>query len=107
MNNKIFLITLILLSACTAKRATDTASPPPQAPAQLAATPARITSLNAGYRFVVLDFSAGAMPAIGTRLNVYRDQELVGAVLITDPVRTRFATADIVKGELRVGDEAR
>ena len=107
MNNKIFLITLIFLSACTAKRATDTASPPPQAPAQLAAAPARITSINADYRFVVLDFSASAMPAIGTRLNVYREQELVGSVQITEPVRARFATADIIKGELRVGDEAR
>jgi len=40
-------------------------------------------------------------------MTVYRDGKQVGTVQITEPVRARFATADILEGELRVGDEAR
>ena len=78
-----------------------------QPPAQFGAAPARITSINQTYRFAVVDFSSRAMPAIGTRLNVYRGEQRIGAIQLTEPVRARFATADILEGELRVGDEAR
>ncbi len=78
-----------------------------QPPIQFGAAPARITSINQTYRFAVLDFSSRAMPSIGTRLSVYRGEQRVGAVQLTEPVRSRFATADILEGELRVGDEAR
>jgi hypothetical protein len=55
----------------------------------------------------VIDFSAGAVRAIGTRLTLFRGDKRVGVVRITEPVRVRFATADVLEGEARVGDEAR
>ena len=77
------------------------------APAQFGPAPAKITSINAKYRFVVIDFSSRALALLGTHMTVYRDGKQVGTVQITEPVRGRFATADILEGELRIGDEAR
>ena len=67
----------------------------------------KIASVNSELGFVVVDFASQTMPALGTRLNVYRGDKRVGTVRITEPVRAPLATADIVEGELRVGDEAR
>jgi hypothetical protein len=69
--------------------------------------PAKITLLNATHNFVVVDFSGRVLPAIGTTMPVYRDGLKVGEVRITEPVRGQLATADIVAGEARVGDEVR
>jgi hypothetical protein len=63
--------------------------------------------VNAQHKFIVIDFTSHAMPLVGTELTVYRDGQRVGAVRITEPVRAPFATADIIEGELQVGDEAR
>jgi hypothetical protein len=78
-----------------------------RAPSQFRPGPARIVSVNPELQFVVVDFSSRVMPPVGTRLNVYRGDQKIGAVQITEPVRARLATADIVQGEVRVGDEAR
>jgi hypothetical protein len=69
--------------------------------------PAKVVSVNSELRFVVIDFSSRVMPPVGARLNVYRGDKNIGAVQITEPVRARLATADVVQGEVRVGDEAR
>jgi hypothetical protein len=58
-------------------------------------------------KFCVVDFSGRAWPGIGARLNVFRNGEPVGAVILTEPTRGRFVTADIVAGEIRGGDEVR
>jgi len=90
-----------------------TAAPNPKpdeaqvAPFQFGAAPARIASVSAQYRFVVVDFSSRSLPSLGTKLLVYRDGRRVGVIQITEPVRAQFATADILEGDLRVGDEAR
>jgi hypothetical protein len=63
--------------------------------------------MNPEHGFVVIDFSSRVVPAVGTRVNAYRNGKRVGAVRITEPVRGQLATADIVEGEVRVGDEAR
>ncbi len=68
---------------------------------------ARIVSVNSEHGFVVMEFTSRTMPAIGTRVAVYRNGKPVGAVRITEPARAPLATADIVEGEVRVGDEAR
>jgi hypothetical protein len=47
------------------------------------------------------------MPEVGARVTIYRNGKQVGAVWITEPVRGQLATADIVEGEVHVGDEAR
>lgn len=77
------------------------------APARFYVTPAPVTRVNHEYKFVVLDFRSRVMPPVGTELNVYRGTARVGAVRLTEPVRTRFATADILSGDILIGDEAR
>ena len=108
------LIPSILLFAILTGCATHFV-PPAKVPAetdkkpaeQFIANGAKITHVDAKLRFVVLDYRSRTMLAIGTRLAVYRDGQRVGEVQITDPVRANFATADILTGEVRVGDEAR
>ncbi len=82
-------------------------SPAQVEPAQFGPAPAKITYVSTEYKFVVIDFVSRTMPPVGTRLDVYRDEKRVGTVQITEPVRARFATADILEGELRRGDAAR
>ena len=77
------------------------------APARLGPPPATVRKVDITYNFVVLDFSQRAMPPLGTHLTIYRNGQKVGDVQITEPVRAQFATADVLDGELQVGDEAR
>jgi hypothetical protein len=77
------------------------------AASQFGPAPAKVISVNSAMGFVVIDFSSRMMPPAGTRLNVYRGDKNIGAVRITDPVRSRLATADIIEGEIHSGDEAR
>ena len=98
-----------LVSGCLGSGAT---APATHAAAQLEPVPletdgGKIASVNSELGFVVVDFASQTMPAVGTRLNVYRGHIRVGTVRITEPVRAPLATADIVEGEVRVGDEAR
>ena len=69
--------------------------------------PAAITLVNSQYGFVVIDFLNRPMPGPGRRLEVYRDGKRIGAVRVTEPMRARFASADIVEGEPRAGDLVR
>jgi hypothetical protein len=76
-------------------------------PQELGATTPRIVSANPEHKFVVVDFTSQVMPEAGTLLNAYRGGKRIGAVRITEPVRAPFATADVVEGDLRVGDDIR
>ena len=76
-------------------------------PAQLGAATARIVSVNSDLGFVVVDFASQTVPTPGTQVSVYRGDKRVGAVRITEPVHTPLATADVIEGEIRLGDEAR
>jgi hypothetical protein len=77
------------------------------APSQFGPAPAKIVSVNPELKFVVIDFSSRVMPPVGTRLSVHRGDKKIGEVRISEPVRARLATADIVEGEVHAGDEAR
>jgi hypothetical protein len=101
-------VVAVLLSACATPRpATPPAAPVPVVPAEASVLGAPVTLVNTQFGFVVLNYSSRVMPAVGTRLSIYRGQQRVGAVRITEPVRSRFATADVLEGELQAGDEAR
>ncbi len=102
-----------LLSGCLGGGATAPAGTP-AAPAGARLEPsatetggARVASVNTELRFAVVDFAAQPMPPVGTRVNIYRGDKRVGTVRITEPVHAPLATADVVDGEVRVGDEAR
>jgi hypothetical protein len=66
-----------------------------------------VVQVSAQWGFVVLDFRGQPLPALGTQFGVYRQGAKVGTVQIGEPVRARFAAADILQGELRVGDTVR
>ncbi len=66
-----------------------------------------VALVNPSAQFVVVDFGGQPVPAIGTVLSVYRQETLVGSVRVSEPVRVRFATADIVAGAPQVGDVIR
>ena len=109
------LVLAVIVAGCLGRGPTTPSRPvvEPQprrmepAPSQFGPAPAKIVSVNPELGFVVVDFSSRVMPPVGTRLNVYRGDKNIGAVRITEPVRARLATADIVEGEVHVGDEAR
>ncbi|HUJ10008.1 MAG TPA: hypothetical protein VL171_08280 [Verrucomicrobiae bacterium] len=110
------LVLGLAVAGCMAMDKTRSSSsaaiqPPPSevkpAPSQFGAGPAKIVSVNPELKFVVVDFSSRVMPPVGTRLNVYRGDKVAGTIQLTEPVRAQLATADILQGEVRVGDEAR
>ena len=70
-------------------------------------TVGRVVRVNKDLRFVVLSFPIGQTPATGTRMNVFRGNDIVGEVRITDQQRDNNAIADIVLGDARDGDEVR
>ena len=110
MKNFLSLLLGALLTGCATQvppPAKTPAAPAGTPVAQFAAPGAKITHVDARFRFVVLDYRSRPIPFLGTRLGVYRAGQRVGEVQITDPVRMGFATADIRNGELHVGDEAR
>jgi hypothetical protein len=55
----------------------------------------------------VLSFPIGSLPAIGTRLNIYRAGMKVGEVTVAKPQLDNNAVADITAGECQLGDEVR
>jgi hypothetical protein len=95
------------VTGCAVNRSARPESPERVRPAPFGSAPAKIMLVNDQHRFVVIDFSARSLPPVGTRINVYRNGKKVGVVQLTEPTRMRLATADVLEGELRVGDEAR
>jgi uncharacterized alpha/beta hydrolase family protein len=67
----------------------------------------KVASVNSELRFVVLDFSVGDMPGINQRLGVYRAGQKIGQLKVTGPRSDTNIVADIVEGEVYVGDEVR
>ncbi len=67
----------------------------------------KITSVNRSARFVVITFTDGESPAVGQRLNVYRNGLKVGELKVTGPKRDENTVADIIAGEAQLNDEAR
>ena len=98
----------VLVSGCMGNGVTSEARESARLePVPLETDGGKIASVNSEFGFVVVDFESQPMPALGTRLNVYRGHIRVGTVRITEPVRAPLAAADIVEGDVRVGDEAR
>ncbi len=68
---------------------------------------ARVTSVNGKSRFVILTFPTATIPAKEQKLNVYRENRKVGELRVTGPTEGTITAADILAGEILVGDEAR
>ncbi len=70
-------------------------------------TSGRIHTINAGLRFVVVDYTLGGAPPLESLVNVYRGNQRVGQIRLTGPERNGFIAADIVEGILQTDDEVR
>jgi hypothetical protein len=67
----------------------------------------KIVRVNENARFAVLNFPVGTMPKPDQILNVYRHGLKVGEVKVTGPQQNDNTVADILAGEVQVGDELR
>lgn len=67
----------------------------------------RVASVNNGARFVVLNYPFGFLPALDQRLNVYHQGRKVGEVRISGPQQDTKTVADLLAGDIQIGDEAR
>ncbi|MBC8001023.1 MAG: hypothetical protein H7X97_00430 [Opitutaceae bacterium] len=67
----------------------------------------RVVTVNTAARFVVLTYSFGFLPPIDQRLNVYRLGRKVGELKVTGPQQDTNTAADLLSGEIQIGDEAR
>lgn len=70
----------------------------------LGGTLGSVVSVNGPLRFVVLDFSLNPLPLAGQRFEVVRDGEQRGEVRVTEFYRGTSVAADILSGEVQVGD---
>ncbi|MCX6894935.1 MAG: hypothetical protein NTZ16_05420 [Verrucomicrobia bacterium] len=94
---------------------TPTPTPPPTKPAgaTLLTSPGgggldgKLVMVDEAGRFAVINFPLGQMPETNQALTVSRRGVKVGEVLVTGPQRDDSIVADVVSGELRVGDEVR
>jgi len=66
-----------------------------------------IVSVNEAGRFVVLRFPLGHMPAVDSKMFVYRQGMKVAELKVTGPQKDDHTVADIRTGECRVNDEVR
>ena len=67
----------------------------------------KVASVNAGLRFVVIDFALNPVPQVDQKLAVYRQGQKVGMIKISGQARNSIVAADITEGEAAVGDEVR
>ena len=106
------LLTGMLVAGCATKKAAHPETSATVAAAQTIVNPdasltAKVASYNAAGHFVVLSFSVGQMPKADQALFLYRAGLKVGEVKITGPQRDNNVVADLVTGEVQVGDEVR
>ncbi|NUN92757.1 MAG: hypothetical protein HUU04_03130 [Verrucomicrobiae bacterium] len=80
-------------------------SPPPSSPAP--SFEGTVVLLNLQKGFVIVEFSDGKIPPPRSELGVYRGGTFVGSVRITPPIKSPHASADIINGSLRRGDQVR
>jgi hypothetical protein len=67
----------------------------------------KVVRVNESARFAVLNFPVGIVPGLEQRLSVYRRGLKVAEVKVTGPRQDDNMVADILTGEVQVGDELR
>jgi len=111
-------LTCLTFSACKTKpglgsSAAGASAPAPAATGSLnqgvpiASLLGKVASARGDLKFVVVDFSPNQVPAVGTRLNVYRDGQKVGELQISGPAEASNIAADIIAGKAQAGDAVR
>ena len=67
----------------------------------------RVVRTNVRLNFVVLDFGLHGLPPIGGQFAIYRLGKKVGQVRVSGPAWDTYTVADIIEGEIWMGDEAK
>ncbi|MEW6302980.1 MAG: hypothetical protein AB1705_05885 [Verrucomicrobiota bacterium] len=67
----------------------------------------KVVLVNETLRYAVIDFSVGPQPRAGQILSAYRSGQKTGEVRMSREAQQGNAAADIVAGEVKVGDEVR
>ena len=70
-------------------------------------TEGKVVRTNEKLNFVVLDFGFKRLPRPGQQLGVYRLGKKIGQLSVSGPAWETYTVADIVEGEIWVGDEAK
>jgi hypothetical protein len=110
------LLAALVSSGCAAKRGDSSKAAGAQkagaTTAKLIVTPeiqvvGTVVKVNGRAGFVVLNFPAGHLPAKDVSMSVYRRGSKVGEVKISGWQLEDDVVADLVTGDVQVGDEAR
>lgn len=109
--NERFFITLIAIALVGCSSAPTNTITAPEGFANAVMKPdtrmrGTIKTVNDQAQYVIVDFGLGVIPPLQTTMNVYRDYELMGSVQLTGPIRGGVVAADILTGEVAVGDLA-
>ncbi|SVA16165.1 uncharacterized protein METZ01_LOCUS69019 [marine metagenome] len=67
----------------------------------------KVVRTNPRLNFVVLDFGLQGLPPIGQQFSIYRLGKKVGKVRVSGPAWDTYTVADIVEGQIWMGDEAK
>jgi hypothetical protein len=109
----IVLLSGVALAGCTTAPASrDSGAASTGASTNLVVTPSidligRISSVNTKDRFVVVAYPTALVPENGQKLNVYRDGRKVGELRVSGFSQDNLTAADILAGEIYVGDHVR
>ncbi len=108
-------ICALMLAGCQHSKIDAAIPAPPPKPAEtgkptmttLDRIVGHVIKLNAALKYVVIEFPTGRLPVPNQRLGVYRARQKVGEIVISPQPRENTFAADIVAGDVQVGDEAR
>lgn len=70
-------------------------------------TSGQVVMVRSEFKFVVIDFGISSVPPQGQRMGVYRNNVKVGEVIIGWQREGSTVVADVIAGDVRVGDEVR
>lgn len=119
----VFLLAVLLAAGCAGPPATQDGTPPAKAKSKaktsaapkpglpviepVAAFTGKVVLVNAPLKYVVIEGVIGRLPPVDQSLNVYRDGQKVGVVVVSNQSRGANFAADITLGDARVGDTVR
>jgi len=106
------LMTAVLAAGCVSQRQGQTVVPVAPAVSTAVVTPdlsltAKVISVNAVGRFVVMNFPSGSLPKMATSVFLYRGGLKVAEVKITGPEDGNNTVGDLISGDANVGDNVR
>ena len=67
----------------------------------------KVVLVNAALKYTVVEGIIGRLPPVEQSLNVYRDGQKVGVIVVSNQARGANFAADLTQGEARVGDTVR